>query len=147
LVNMEITQEVSAVNSDNFGATNSPSFTSRETETTVVVQDGQSVLIGGIIDDQMRRSRSGIPFLMDIPVLGRLFRTERDQTVRTELIILITPHVIRDRLEAQSVTAEFEERIRGLKELIGRVQGPREKTMTPEREPAPLPTPAKPADR
>ena len=76
LVNMEITQEVSAVNSDNFGATNSPSFTSRETETTVVVQDGQSVLIGGIIDDQMRRSRSGVPFLMDIPVLGRLFRTD-----------------------------------------------------------------------
>ena len=44
------------------------------------------------------------------------------------------------------MTEEFEERIRGLKELIGRVQGPREKTTTLEREPAPLPTPAKPAD-
>jgi general secretion pathway protein D len=147
LVNMEITQEVSAVGASIFGNTNSPSFTSRETETTVVVQDGQSVLIGGIIDDQMTRSRSGVPFLMDIPVLGRLFRTESDQTDRTELIVLITPHVIRNRLEAQSVTDEFEERIRGLKEMIGRVQGPREKTMTPEREPVLPSTPAKPADR
>jgi general secretion pathway protein D len=147
LVNMEITQEVSAVGSPSFGDTNSPSFTSREAETTVVVQDGQSVLIGGIIDDQMTRSRRGVPFLMDIPVLGRFFRTESEGMDRTELIILITPHVIRDRQEAQAVTAEFEERIRGLKELIGRVQGPRERTTTLERESPPLPTPAKSADR
>ena len=65
LVNMEIRQEVSAVKDDTFGNTNSPSFTSRETETTVVVQNGESVLIGGIIDDQIMRTRSGVPFLMD----------------------------------------------------------------------------------
>lgn len=147
LVNMEITQEVSAVSADEFGATNSPSFSSRQAETTVVVQDGQSVLIGGIIDDQMRRSRRGVPFLMDIPVLGRFFRTEGEQMVRVELIILITPHVIRDRLEAQSVTAEFEERIRGLKELIGRTQGPHKKSLNAEKELVPLPTPEKSADK
>ena len=80
LVNMEIRQEVSAVGAPAFGATNSPSFITREAETTVVVQNGQSVLIGGIIDDQLKRTRSGVPYLMDIPVLGRLFRldTERD---------------------------------------------------------------------
>jgi len=61
---------------------------------------------------------------MDIPVLGRIFRTESDQVDRTELIILITPHVIRDRKEAQSVTAEFEDRIRGLKGMLNRVQKP-----------------------
>lgn len=147
LVNMEITQEVSAVGSPSFGDTNSPSFTSRQAETTVVVQDGQSVLIGGIIDDQMARSRRGVPFLMDIPVLGRFFRTESEGVDRTELIILITPHVIRDRNEAQSVTKEFEERIRGLKDLIGRTQGPREQMVTPEREPVLPSTPAKPADQ
>lgn len=147
LVNMEITQEVSAVGNPSFGDTNSPSFTSRQAETTVVVQDGQSVLIGGIIDDQMARSRRGVPFLMDIPVLGRFFRTESEGLDRTELIILITPHVIRDRNEAQSVTKEFQERIRGLKDLIGRTQGPREQTVTPEREPLLPSTPAKPADQ
>jgi general secretion pathway protein D len=140
LVNMEIRQEVSGVKEDTFGNTNSPSFTSRETETTVVVQNGESVLIGGIIDDQIQRSRSGVPFLMDLPVLGRIFRTERDQVDRTEIIILITPHVIRNRKEARSVTEEFEERIQGLKGLLGRVQKPKARlqaeeptVLTPER--------------
>jgi general secretion pathway protein D len=137
LVNMEITQEVSAVGSESFGNTNSPSFISRSAETTVVVQDGQSVLIGGIIDDQTTRTRRGVPFLMDIPVLGRLFRTDSDRTIRTELIILITPHVIRSRQEAQSVTEEFEERIRGLKSMIEHNQrSPRENKAT-ESNPAP----------
>jgi general secretion pathway protein D len=134
---MEITQEVSAVGSESFGNTNSPSFISRSAETTVVVQDGQSVLIGGIIDDQTTRTRRGVPFLMDIPVLGRLFRTDSDRTIRTELIILITPHVIRSRQEAQSVTEEFEERIRGLKSMIEHNQrSPRENKAT-ESNPAP----------
>lgn len=123
LVNMEIRQEVSAVGDDNFGATNSPSFTSREAETTVVVQNGESVLIGGIIDDQMIRSRSGVPFLMDIPVLGRLFRSESESVDRTELLILITPYVIRDRQEARSITEEFKNRLHGLQNMIDRVQG------------------------
>jgi general secretion pathway protein D len=122
LVNMEIRQEVSAVGSKVFGNTNSPSFTSREAETTVVVQNGESVLIGGIIDDQLTRSRSGVPFLMDIPVLGRLFRMESEKLDRTELIILITPHVIRDREEARAITEDFEGRIHSLKGMLERVR-------------------------
>jgi general secretion pathway protein D len=123
LVNMEIRLEVSAVGVDSFGDTNSPSFTSREAETTVVVQNGESVLIGGIIDDQMTRSRSGVPFLMDIPVLGRLFRSESERLDRTELLILITPYVIRDRQEARAITEEFKNRLHGLQEMLDRVQG------------------------
>jgi general secretion pathway protein D len=125
LVNMEVRQEVSAVGVAAFGETNSPSFISREAETTMVVQDGESVLIGGIIDDQMTRRRSGVPFLMDIPVLGRLFRSESEQLDRTEIIVLITPHVIRNREEARSVTQEFEDRIRGLREMMERMQRPK----------------------
>ncbi|MGE0684937.1 MAG: type II secretion system protein GspD, partial [Candidatus Binatia bacterium] len=122
LVNMEIRQEVSAVGAPSFGDTNSPSFTSREAETTVVVQNGESILIGGIIDDQMTRSRSGVPFLMDIPVLGRLFRSDSERLDRTELIILITPYVIRDRQEAQTITDEFKSRMHGLQGMLDRVQ-------------------------
>jgi general secretion pathway protein D len=125
LVNMEIRQEVSAVGARVFGNTNSPSFTSREAETTVVVQNGESILIGGIIDDQVTRSRRGIPFLMDVPVLGRLFRSDTEQLDRTELIILITPYVIRDRQEARTITNEFERRIKSLKGMLERVQGPK----------------------
>ncbi|MEW6301567.1 MAG: type II and III secretion system protein, partial [Thermodesulfobacteriota bacterium] len=132
LVNMEIRQEVSDVGSDRFGGTNSPSFITREAETTVVVQNGESVLIGGIIDDNITRTRSGVPFLMDVPVLGRLFRVDSERVDRTELIILITPHVIRDRAEARSVTEEFEGRIRNLKDMLERVKRRRSEPLPPD---------------
>jgi len=131
LVNMEIRQEVSAVGAQVFGNTNSPSFTTREAETTVVVQNGESVLLGGIIDDQLSRTRSGVPFLMDIPVLGRLFRVESEAVDRTELLILITPHVIRDRDEARSITEEFESRIQSLKGMLDRVERQKSSTQIP----------------
>lgn len=118
LVNLEIRQEVSAVGSEEFGRTNSPSFISREAETTVVVQDGESVVLGGIIDDQVERDRRGVPYLMDVPVLGRLFRVDSEKVKRTELIILITPRVIRDRQELRTVSQEFTGRIQTLKEMI-----------------------------
>ena len=124
LVNMEIRQEVSNVGVTSFGDTNSPSFTSRETETTVVVRNRESVLIGGIIDERVERSRNGVPFLMDVPVLGRLFRVEQDRRERTELVILITPYVIRDRNEAQAVTQEFTSRIHRLKNMIESARRP-----------------------
>ncbi len=124
LVNMEISQEVSSVGVTSFGDTNSPSFTNRQAETTVVVRDRESILIGGIIDERVERTRSGVPFLMDIPVLGRLFRVEQDKRERTELIILITPYVIRDRDEAQLVTQEFTGRIRKLKKMIDSARQP-----------------------
>jgi general secretion pathway protein D len=132
LVNMEIRQEVSDVDSQTFGDTGSPSFISRETETTVVVQNGESVLLGGIIDDQLRRERRGVPFLMDMPVLGRLFRVESERVDRTELILLITPHVIRSRDEARSVTEEFEGRIRNLKKMIERIKGQQNQPQAPD---------------
>ena len=82
------------------------------------MRDRESVLIGGIIDERVERSRNGIPFLMDVPVLGRLFRVEQDKRERTELIILITPYVIRDRNEAQAVTQEFTNRVGRLRKMI-----------------------------
>ena len=117
LVNLEIRQEVSDVGDEAFGATGSPSFTTREVNTTLVVQNGETVLIGGIIDDRISHGRSGVPYLMDIPVLGRAFRSERDTVDRTELLITITPFVIRNREEARQVTDDFSSRIEGLREL------------------------------
>jgi general secretion pathway protein D len=117
LVNMQIRQEVSAVASQSFGQTGSPSFSTREAETTMVVQDGESVLIGGIIDDVVDHSRRGVPFLMDIPVIGRAFRSESDNLERTELMVLITPYVIRSRDEARDVTDTLVDRVEGLRRL------------------------------
>ena len=117
LVNLQVRQEVSAVQSQAFGATNSPSFSTREAETTLVVQDGATVIIGGIIDDAISSQRQGVPYLMDVPVLGQLFRSDNDTTDRTELLITITPSVIHNREEATTVTDDFTSRIDGLAEL------------------------------
>ena len=83
----------------------------------MVVQDGATVLIGGIIDDTIQGTRTGVPYLMDVPVLGRFFRSDDDSTTRTELLITITPSVIHNREEAHEVTDEFSSRIEGLAEL------------------------------
>jgi general secretion pathway protein D len=117
LVNLQIRQEVSAVGQESFGTTNSPSFSTREAETTAVVHDGETVLIGGIIDDSITHSRRGLPFLMDIPVIGVAFRTETDRKTRTELLILISPYVIRNRDDAREVTQEFADQVDGLRRM------------------------------
>jgi general secretion pathway protein D len=125
LVNLQVRQEVSAVQSEAFGVTNSPSFSTREAETTMVVQDGETVIIGGIIDDNMSTTRSGVPFLMDVPVLGRFFRTDTDKLDRTELLVTITPYVIRNREEAREITDDFTARIEGLGRLRAAMQAKR----------------------
>ena len=117
LVNLQVRQEVSNVLQQSFGATNSPSFTTREAETTMVVQDSSTVIIGGIIDDAVNGTRTGVPYLMDVPVLGRFFRQDMDSTTRTELLITITPYVVHNREEAHEVTEDFSSRIEGLAEL------------------------------
>jgi general secretion pathway protein D len=113
LVNMLVSQEVSEIAGADASVQGivSPTFTTREAETTVVVQSGETVVIGGIISETKSDSRGGVPYLMNVPVLGQLFRSNSDSKRRTELIVLITPYVVRDRNEARSVTAEFKERV------------------------------------
>ena len=120
LVNMQIRQEVSQVSSQTTGAIASPTFSTRESETTVVVQSGETIVIGGIIDDAVDRSRTGIPFLMDIPVVGRAFRSDSDTVRRTELIVLLTPHVVRDRQESRMATEAFKSTLRGMQRDLER---------------------------
>ncbi len=114
LVNMQIRQEVSQIASATTGGIASPTFSTRESETTVVVQSGETIIIGGIIDDTVDRSRTGIPYLMDIPVIGRAFRVDTDNVKRTELVVLLTPHVVRDRQESRSATEAFLSRLKGM---------------------------------
>ena len=120
LVNMQIRQEVSQVSSQTTGAIASPTFSTRESETTVVVQSGETIVIGGIIDDTVDRSRTGVPFLMDIPVVGRAFRSDSDTVRRTELIVLLTPHVVRDRQESRMATEAFKSTLRGMQRDLER---------------------------
>ncbi len=120
LVNMQIRQEVSQVATTTTGEIQSPTFSTRQAETTVVVQSGETIVIAGIIDDTVDRSRSGIPYLMDIPAIGRLFRVDTDKVNRTELVVLLTPHVVRDRQESREATMAFRYRLEGMRRDLDR---------------------------
>ena len=112
LVNLELSLEISEVApGQSAGGIQSPTFTTRKAETTVVVNSGETLIIGGIIADSNNDDREGVPYLMDVPVLGRLFRSDVTSRRRVELIVLITPFVVRDRDEARSVTENFRRRV------------------------------------
>jgi general secretion pathway protein D len=122
LVNMLVSQEVSEIAGDTSGLNvegiSSPSFTTREAHTDVIVRSGETIVIGGIMQETSRESRVGIPYLEDIPFFGQFFRTDTSGVDRTELIVLITPYVVRDHLEARSVTEEFKGRVDDLFEEL-----------------------------
>ena len=116
LVHLQVRVEVSDVGERVLvGRQSFDAFNVRDAETTAVLQDGQTLVIGGIITDNRRRTRIGIPLLMELPVLGQLFRTDFERYERTELVILITPRVIRNRREGERVTERFLDRVRAVR--------------------------------
>jgi general secretion pathway protein D len=107
LVTLDISQEVSDVASLTTGNINSPTFNQRLLRTRVAVQDGQTVGMAGLIRDSDAQGNSGIPVLKDVPVLGGLFSSQTNSRMRTELLVLITPHVVRDQRDARALTEDL----------------------------------------
>jgi general secretion pathway protein D len=107
LVTLDISQEVSDVASLTTGNINSPTFNQRLLRTRVAAQDGQTVGMAGLIRDSDTQGNSGIPVLKDVPVLGGLFSSQTNSRVRTELLVLITPHVVRDQRDARALTEDL----------------------------------------
>lgn len=130
LVNLQIKAEVSQRGEDvPFGSGETfPSFNTQDAETTAVVHDGETLVIGGLIGERKSKTRSGIPYLMDIPVFGRFFGTTGDESTRTELIMLITPHVIRNQGESQTVTEEFKSKVTAVRNELEQIERDRAKT-------------------
>lgn len=120
LVTLEISQEVSDVQ-DGVTTTglNSPTINKRTAQTTVAVQSGDTMVLGGLIKDDKNAGSSGLPLLSDIPVVGALFGAKSDTTTRRELIITITPRVVNDNQQAREVTAEFRKKLTGMRKLNG----------------------------
>ncbi len=107
LVTMDISQEVSEVSTTTTSTLNTPTISERLIGTSVAIHDGQTVALGGLISDNRSNGKSGIPFLQNIPYLGNLFSTTNDSGTRTELLVLLTPHVVGDEYQAQAVTDEL----------------------------------------
>ncbi|HET6229762.1 MAG TPA: secretin N-terminal domain-containing protein [Longimicrobiaceae bacterium] len=107
-VTLTVLQEVNnATNETQFGA---PIISTREAETKLLVKDGHTVVIGGLIDRQRNTSNSGIPLLKDIPILGNLFRSSSRESTSTELFLFLIPHVLYTDEEVDSAAALVRER-------------------------------------
>ncbi len=107
LVTLEISQEVSDVASTTSSNIDSPTFNQRLIRTRVAVQDGQTVGMAGLIRDTDSQGNSGIPLLKDIPLLGGLVSSQKNKRERTELLVLITPHVVKDQRDALALTEDL----------------------------------------
>jgi general secretion pathway protein D len=116
-IQLEIDQEVSGVVNANNNAqqTLTPTISQRRIHSTVAVMSGQTVLLGGLISDNTQNTHSGIPGLSNIPVLGAVFGTTDSNKTRSEIIIFIRPQLIRNSLDARSVTQEFRERLQSMR--------------------------------
>lgn len=115
LVYLNIQQQVSSPSYPNNSA--NPTISQRSMGTQVAVQSGQTVLLGGLIQQQDTNGDSGIPVLNRIPVVGRLFGTTNNSRKRTELIVLITPRVIGSSEEAKQITDEYQQKFESLAPL------------------------------
>jgi general secretion pathway protein D len=115
-VRMTIFQEQSSVKSDTAAGTSNagPSTTKRSIEGTVVVDDGQILVLGGLIDDRYETTKSKVPLLGDLPFVGALFRSETRQRKRSNLMVFLRPIVMRDAESANRFSVDRYEQIRGL---------------------------------
>jgi general secretion pathway protein D len=114
LVTLDISQEVSEIDPTvtTTGIT-SPAFSDRTVHSRVVVQDGQTIGLAGLIQDSSSKSNSGFPWIKDIPLLGALFGQQNNSRTRTELLILVTPHVMHDQRDARDLTEDLREHLSG----------------------------------
>ena len=138
-VSLEISQEVSRVDNPGTQANPNlnPTFTKRKITSRVNVQSGQTVVLGGLIQDQENRSRSRVPLLGEIPVVGSLFGTTSNINDRTELIVFLTPRVIRNPEDARDVSEELRSRLRSLQSSDGQpLDAPRPYVPQPGQRPA-----------
>lgn len=110
-VQMDISQEVSASVPTQTSTLNSPTIQQRRVSTSVAVEDGQTVAIGGLMRDNRTLDRTGLPWLKDLPGAGVLFGTSQDKVDRTELLVLITPRVIRSPAGADAATDELSSKL------------------------------------
>jgi general secretion pathway protein D len=115
LVLLDIAQEVSDISSRSVQGISSPIISTRRVSTTVAVQDGQVITLGGLFRDANSFGKNGLPILSRIPILGGLlFGNQKNTQNRTELIILIKPHVLRTADDARAVTEELRAKLRTL---------------------------------
>jgi general secretion pathway protein D len=111
LVTLDIAQEVSNVDSTTSTVSGSPTFTVRSAKTSLTTADNQTVVLGGLIREDKSRTQAGIPGLRKMPILGPLFGSDAIHKERTELLVLITPHIVTNMEEGARITQDMKEKV------------------------------------
>jgi general secretion pathway protein D len=107
-VNLQVAQEVSTATTEvQFGA---PIISTREASTHLFVRDGQTAVLGGLVDRERDRTRSGIPWLSSIPIAGHLFSSTTDSRSSTELFLFVTPHIVETDDDVDRLRRDMENR-------------------------------------
>ncbi|MBD9355781.1 type II secretion system secretin GspD [Methylomonas albis] len=115
LVLMDILQSVNqAIKTTTSDTIDSPTIQKREIESSVAVQSGETIVLGGLIKENNDYLRDGVPLLHEIPLIGPLFGGTTRNKDKTELVVLITPRVVKSRSDAQDVTEEFKRKLSGI---------------------------------
>jgi len=114
IIKMKVKQSLSSIE----GATNSsdasfkPTFGNQDISTTIIAQDSQTVILGGLIESVSVDGETGVPIAKDVPVIGALFKTQTEQTERRELVLIITPKIIGRQTNMEKFNDEFNKRFR-----------------------------------
>lgn len=146
MVSMTINQSVTDVGAID-SATGQRAFLQRQIGSRVAVRSGEALVLGGLIRDNTTRGNTGVPFLSRIPVLGALFGTQTQNVSRTELLVVITPRVLRSTQDAREVGLEMRERMRGFRSLIDEQQEFLPRPLLENFPPTPKPPPSPEAAR
>ena len=108
---LDIEQEVSDVTTTTTSGIDSPTIQQRRVRTTVTVNDGESIMLAGLQQDKSTNTRNKTPVAGDIPLFGNLFKGKDDTIARTELLIAITPRIVKDARQVRGVTEEFRDKM------------------------------------
>jgi len=106
-IDLVINQETSAAEANETSGITSPTITTRSMSSSLSLQDGQTAVLGGLIENRFTRRNGGIPLVKDLPVVGVPFRNEGLQATRTMLVVLVTPYVLNSRQDRQQVVDAF----------------------------------------
>jgi general secretion pathway protein D len=121
LISLDVDQSVSAVEPVSSGSSSiqsqSPTISQRRIVTSAVVQDGETIALGGLILHNQTNSKGGVPLLSTIPVIGNLFSDTTNNNDRTELLVLLTPKIVRNAVDARAMTQQLRDEMNAIKPL------------------------------
>ena len=109
---LEVSQEVSDVVETTTSGIDSPTIQQRKIKSTVIVENGETVALGGLIKENINETSGGLPVLKDLPGIGILFGNESEKVRRTELLVFITPHIARDTNQTRKITKYLQDQLK-----------------------------------